>query len=141
MAKPYPGLPTDLQAHWTAYMATAEGPSRVDDRVFPMRWGYVGELRRLGAKLDCVPGGVRIAGRSCYHGTEVVASDLRASAALILAGLSARGTSIIHAAHHLERGYGAWTASLPSFARGSKRGGHAATNTYLAADGAGIKHE
>ena len=104
-AEPYPGLPTDLQAHWTAYMATAAGPSRVDDRVFPMRWGHVGELRRLGADLDCVPGGVCIAGHSRYRGTEVVASDLRASAALILAALAARGTSIIHAAHHLERGY------------------------------------
>jgi UDP-N-acetylglucosamine 1-carboxyvinyltransferase len=104
-AESYPGLPTDLQAHWTAYMAIANGPSRIDDRVFPMRWGHVAELRRLGAVLQCMPGGVRIAGGSCYHGAEVVASDLRASAALILAALAARGTSIIHAAHHLERGY------------------------------------
>jgi UDP-N-acetylglucosamine 1-carboxyvinyltransferase len=104
-AAPYPGLPTDLQAHWTAYMAIAEGPSRVEDRVFPMRWGHVGELRRLGAELDCVSGGVRITGHSRYREAEVVASDLRASAALILAALAARGTSIIHAAHHLERGY------------------------------------
>jgi UDP-N-acetylglucosamine 1-carboxyvinyltransferase len=104
-AEPYPGLPTDLQAHWTAYMATARGPSRIEDRVFPMRWGHVAELRRLGADLQCVPGSVKIAGGSCYHGAEVVASDLRASAALILAALAARGTSIIHAAHHLERGY------------------------------------
>jgi UDP-N-acetylglucosamine 1-carboxyvinyltransferase len=104
-AEPYPGLPTDLQAHWTAYMATAAGASRVADRVFPMRWGHVAELRRLGAELQCLRGEVRIAGHSCYHGAEVVASDLRASAALILAALAGRGTSIIHAAHHLERGY------------------------------------
>jgi UDP-N-acetylglucosamine 1-carboxyvinyltransferase len=105
VAEPYPGLPTDLQAHWTAYMATAAGPSHIRDHVFPMRWGHVAELRRLGAELECVPGGVRNAGQSRYHGAEVVASDLRASAALILAALAARGTSIIHAAHHLERGY------------------------------------
>jgi UDP-N-acetylglucosamine 1-carboxyvinyltransferase len=104
-AEPYPGLPTDLQAHWTAYMATASGPSRIEDRVFPMRWGHVAELRRLGADLRCRSGGVQIAGHTCYHGAEVVASDLRASAALILAALAARGTSVIHAAHHLERGY------------------------------------
>jgi UDP-N-acetylglucosamine 1-carboxyvinyltransferase len=104
-AEPYPGLPTDLQAHWTAYMAIAAGPSRVADRVFPLRWGHVAELRRLGAELHCLPGEVRIAGHSRYHATEVVASDLRASAALILAALAGRGTSIIHAAHHLERGY------------------------------------
>jgi UDP-N-acetylglucosamine 1-carboxyvinyltransferase len=104
-AEPYPGLPTDLQAHWTAYMATAAGPSRIADRVFPMRWGHVAELRRLGADIQCQPGGVRIAGHACYHGAEVVASDLRASAALILAALAARGTSVIHAADHLERGY------------------------------------
>ena len=98
-AAPYPGLPTDLQAHWTAYMAIAAGPSCVEDRVFPMRWGHMGELRRLGADLDCVPGGVRIAGNSRYHAAEVVASDLRASAALILAALAGQGTSTIHAAH------------------------------------------
>jgi UDP-N-acetylglucosamine 1-carboxyvinyltransferase len=104
-AEPYPGLPTDLQAHWTAFMATAAGPSCVEDRVFPMRWGHVAELKRLGADLQCVPGGVRIAENCRYQGAEVVASDLRASAALILAALAARGTSVIHAAHHLERGY------------------------------------
>ena len=90
-AEPYPGLPTDLQAHWTALMATAAGASCVEDRVFPMRWGHVAELRRLGAELQCVPGGVRIAGNCRYQGAEVVASDLRASAALILAALAARG--------------------------------------------------
>jgi UDP-N-acetylglucosamine 1-carboxyvinyltransferase len=104
-AEPYPGLPTDLQAHWTAYMAIAQGPSRIEDRVFPMRWGHVAELRRLGAELQCQSGGARIAGDTCYHGAKVVASDLRASAALILAALAAQGTSIIHASHHLERGY------------------------------------
>jgi len=104
-AEPYPGLPTDLQAHWTAFMATASGPSFVEDRVFPLRWGHVAELKRLGADLQCVPGGVRVAGNCRYQGADVVASDLRASAALILAALSARGTSVIHAAHHLERGY------------------------------------
>jgi UDP-N-acetylglucosamine 1-carboxyvinyltransferase len=104
-AEPYPGLPTDLQAHWTAFMATATGPSFVEDRVFPMRWGHVAELNRLGANLQCVPGGAKIAGRCRYQGAEVAASDLRASAALILAALAARGTSVIHAAHHLERGY------------------------------------
>ena len=104
-AEPYPGLPTDLQSHWTAFMATAAGPSFVEDRVFPMRWGHVAELKRLGADLRCVPGGVRIAGNCRYQAAEVAASDLRASAALILAALAARGTSVIHAAHHLERGY------------------------------------
>ncbi|MGO9113452.1 MAG: UDP-N-acetylglucosamine 1-carboxyvinyltransferase [Thermoguttaceae bacterium] len=104
-AEPYPGLPTDLQAHWTAFMATAAGPSFVEDRVFPMRWGHVTELKRLGAHLQCVPGGARVAGNCRYQGAEVAASDLRASAALMLAALAARGTSVIHAAHHLERGY------------------------------------
>ncbi len=104
-AEPYPGLPTDLQAHWTAFMAMAAGPSFVKDHVFPMRWGHVAELKRLGADLQCVPGGVRIAGNCRYQAAEVAASDLRASAALILAALAARGTTVIHAAHHLERGY------------------------------------
>jgi len=104
-AEPYPGLPTDLQAQWTAFMAIAAGASFVEDRVFPMRWGHVAELNRLGAGLQCLPGGVTIAGHCRYQGAEVAASDLRASAALVLAALAARGTSVIHAAHHLERGY------------------------------------
>ncbi len=104
-AEPYPGLPTDLQAHWTALMATAAGPSFVQDRVFPMRWGHVAELKRLGADIECVPGGARIAGNCRYQAAEVTATDLRASAALILAALAARGTTVIHAAHHLDRGY------------------------------------
>ena len=70
------------------------------------------ELKRLGADLCCVPGGVRIAGNCRYHAAEVVASDLRASAALILAALAARGTSVVHAAHHLDRGYQRLDAKL-----------------------------
>jgi UDP-N-acetylglucosamine 1-carboxyvinyltransferase len=104
-ADPYPGLPTDLQAHWTAFMSMAAGPSLVEDRVFPARWGHVAELKRLGADLECVSGGVRIAGKCRYQAAEVVATDLRASAALVLAAMAARGTSVIHAAHHLDRGY------------------------------------
>ena len=112
-AEPYPGLPTDLQAHWTAFMATAAGPSFVEDRVFPMRWGHVAELKRLGARLQCVPGGVRIAGNCRYQGAEVVATDLRATAALVLAALAARGTSVIHAAHHLSAATNGSTSSWP----------------------------
>jgi UDP-N-acetylglucosamine 1-carboxyvinyltransferase len=104
-AEPYPGLPTDLQAHWTAFMATAAGPSIVEDHVFPARWGHVAELRRLGADVECTAAGANIAGNCRYQGAEVTATDLRASAALILAALAADGTSLIHAAHHLERGY------------------------------------
>ena len=86
-------------------MATAAGSSFVEDRVFPMRWGHVAELKRMGADLRFVPGGVRIAGNCRYQGAEVAASDIRASAALVLAALAAGGTTVIHAAHHLERGY------------------------------------
>ena len=104
-AEPYPGLPTDLQAHWTAYMATAAGPSFVEDRVFPMRWGHVAELKRLGADLRCVPGGLQIGGNCRYQAAEVAASDLRSGADLILASLAALGTSVIHAALLLVRGF------------------------------------
>jgi UDP-N-acetylglucosamine 1-carboxyvinyltransferase len=86
-------------------MAVAAGRSFVADRVFPMRWGHVAELRRLGADVQCMAGGASIAGNCFYQGAAVVASDLRASAALVLAALAARGTTIIHAAHHLDRGY------------------------------------
>ncbi len=104
-ALPYPGIPTDLQAHWMALLSVAHGSSVVRDRVFPGRWQHVGELRRLGADLQCCGEAVMIRGVPCLAGARVRASDLRASAALVLAGLTAEGTTWIEEAEHLDRGY------------------------------------
>ena len=105
VAEPYPGMPTDLQAQWTALMTLAHGTSTVEDRVFPTRLRHVAELNRLGARIECCVAQARISGVQRLGGAGVTASDLRASAALILAGLAAQGTTVIHAIHHLDRGY------------------------------------
>ena len=104
-ARPYPGVPTDLQAQWMALLSLASGRSRVRDRVFPGRLMHVAELNRLGARIDARDGAALVTGVEHLSGTRVTASDLRASAALVLAGLAARGETIVDDAHHLDRGY------------------------------------
>jgi UDP-N-acetylglucosamine 1-carboxyvinyltransferase len=105
VAEPYPGIPTDLQAQWTALMSLARGGSTVADRVFPARFQHVAELNRLGARITCGGGAARVTGVGRLSGAAVTASDLRASAALVLAGLAAEGTTTVHCIGHLDRGY------------------------------------
>jgi UDP-N-acetylglucosamine 1-carboxyvinyltransferase len=105
IAEPYPGVPTDLQAQWTALAAVSEGTSRVEDRVFPGRFLHVAELNRLGAYIVGAHGVASIEGVRRLNGARVTACDLRASAALVLAGLSAHGATIVEHIHHLDRGY------------------------------------
>jgi len=112
-ARPYPGVPTDLQAQWMALLSLAKGHSTVRDRVFPSRLMHVAELNRLGARIAVRPGGTGImpvaraivTGVERLAGAQVTASDLRASAALVLAGLAAQGETIVRNVHHLDRGY------------------------------------
>jgi UDP-N-acetylglucosamine 1-carboxyvinyltransferase len=104
-AQPYPGIPTDLQAQWMALLAIADGASTIEDRVFPTRLAHVAELNRLGARITlCGPTAV-VRGVPRLSGARVLASDLRASAALVLAGLAAEGETRVDHAHHLDRGY------------------------------------
>ena len=105
LAQPYPGLPTDLQAQWTAWMCLATGRSSVCDGVFPERFAHVAELQRLGADLARRGASVQVAGVDAFRGAEIVACDLRASAALVLAAMAAEGETLIRRAHHLDRGY------------------------------------
>jgi UDP-N-acetylglucosamine 1-carboxyvinyltransferase len=105
VAEPYPGTPTDIQAQWTALMSAAEGTSRVQDRVFPQRFQHVAELNRLGAKIICAGNTAILDGVSRLGGARVSACDLRASAALVLAGLAAEGQTVVERIHHLDRGY------------------------------------
>ena len=102
---PHPGFPTDLQAQFLALMTQAEGVSRVVETIFENRFLHVGELVRLGAdvKLDAHTAVVR--GPVALEGAPVTASDLRASAALVLAGLAARGETRVRRIYHLDRGY------------------------------------
>ena len=105
VAEPYPGIPTDVQAQWTALMSMAEGASRVRDRVFPQRFRHIAELNRLGAKIICTGDLATVHGVSRLDGASVTACDLRASAALVLAGLAAEGRTIVDRIGHLDRGY------------------------------------
>ena len=105
IAQPYPGIPTDLQAQWTALMAVADGTSTVRDRVFPGRFAHVEELDRLGASIERRNSTAVITGVRSLKGAHVSASDLRASAALVLAGLVAEGRTVVHNIEHLDRGY------------------------------------
>jgi len=105
VAEPYPGVPTDVQAQWTALASVAEGVGRVEDRVFPGRFLHIAELNRLGAGIRCNKGTAIITGSNRLGGARVTAHDLRASAALVLAGLVAEGRTTVDHIHHLDRGY------------------------------------
>jgi UDP-N-acetylglucosamine 1-carboxyvinyltransferase len=105
VAEPYPGVPTDLQAQWTALASTCKGVTRVEDRVFPGRFLHVAELNRLGANIAGGQGSAVIAGVRHLSGATLTACDLRASAALVLAGLAAKGRTTVEHIHHLDRGY------------------------------------
>lgn len=104
-ARPYPGFPTDLQAQWTALMCRAEGRCRIRDDVFPDRFLHLPELARLGAGVSRECSEAIVVGRVALKGANLMASDLRASAALILAALAAEGESVIRRIYHLDRGY------------------------------------
>lgn len=102
---PYPGFPTDLQAQFIALMSTASGISVVTDKVYPDRFMHIAELNRMGAHIRREGANAVIEGVKYLDGAPVMASDLRASAALVIAGLMARGKTAVHRIYHLERGY------------------------------------
>ena len=102
---PYPGFPTDLQAPFMALMATTNGISKIKETVFENRMHHVKELNRMGAKITLKDNIAKVIGVENLHGRKVIGSDLRATAALALAGLSANGKTIVKGLEHLERGY------------------------------------
>jgi len=102
---PYPGFPTDLQAPWMAWMCLAKGKSRVAETVFENRFLHAAELMRMGARLAVSGGTATIDGVAALSGAPIMASDIRAGAALLVAGLAARGTTRLQRIYHIERGY------------------------------------
>jgi UDP-N-acetylglucosamine 1-carboxyvinyltransferase len=98
-------MPTDLQAQLMALLCLAEGNSVITEKIFPERFLHVAELNRMGARLHKAGPTVIVQGVKRLVGAPVMASDLRASAALVLAGLAARGTTRVHRVYHIERGY------------------------------------
>lgn len=103
--QPHPGFPTDLQAQMMALLCLADGNSIVTEKVFPERFMHVAELGRMGAQLHRQGATVVVTGVRELRGAPVMASDLRASASLVLAGLAANGTTVVNRVYHLDRGY------------------------------------
>ena len=101
----HPGFPTDMQAQFMALMTQAEGMSNLLETVFENRFMHAPELRRMGADIEIAGNLAVVKGKSRLIGTDVMASDLRASASLILAGLAAEGRTVLHRIYHLQRGY------------------------------------
>jgi UDP-N-acetylglucosamine 1-carboxyvinyltransferase len=103
--QPYPGFPTDLQAQLMAMLSLADGNSVITERIYPDRFQHVGELNRMGARIRRDGPTAMIEGVDELQGANVMCSDLRASAALVLAGLVAKGTTRLDRVYHIDRGY------------------------------------
>ncbi|MEE8484313.1 MAG: UDP-N-acetylglucosamine 1-carboxyvinyltransferase, partial [Nitrospinota bacterium] len=102
---PYPGFPTDMQAQTMAVLALASGASIITETIFENRYMHVAELRRMGAKVRLKGRNAFVTGVDSLSGAEVMATDLRASASLIIAGLAAKGQTVLRRVYHLDRGY------------------------------------
>ena len=102
---PYPGFATDLQQPLSALLTKCEGSSNVNDTIYPERFKHCVELQRMGATIDISLGEATISGPSELYGDDVVATDLRCGASLIIAGLMAQGETRIHEIYHIDRGY------------------------------------
>ncbi len=105
MTQPHPGFPTDLQAQFMALMCVADGAAMITETIFENRFMHVSELSRMGAKITVHGGSALVRGVDRLHGAQVMATDLRASVSLILAGLAAEGETEIGRVYHLDRGY------------------------------------
>ena len=103
--QPFPGFPTDLQAQWMALMCLADGVSLITERIYPDRYMHLPELVRAGARIRRQEAIAIVQGVDRLSGAHVTASDLRASAALVLAGLVASGETQVHRVYHIDRGY------------------------------------
>jgi UDP-N-acetylglucosamine 1-carboxyvinyltransferase len=103
--EPFPGFPTDLQAQMMALLCTAEGTSVLEEKIFENRFMHAPELMRMGAQIDVHGGTATVAGVERLKGAPVMATDLRASVSLILAGLAAEGETVVSRVYHLDRGY------------------------------------
>jgi len=105
ITKPYPGFPTDLQAQIMVLMMEADGISNIKENIFENRFMHVSELRRMGAKIETEGNKAKIFGKCKLNGAELMATDLRASVSLVLAGLIPSNTTIVNRIYHLDRGY------------------------------------
>ena len=119
----YPGFATDLQAQYMALMTQAEGISIITETIFENRFMHAQELMRMGANIRLDGRQAIVAGRSRLTGAGVIASDLRASASLVLAALVAKGETVIDRVYHIDRGYEKIEAKLVGRGRENQAGG------------------
>ncbi len=105
MTEPFPGFATDLQAQMMALMTICQGASMITETIFENRFMHVPELCRMGANITVHGSSALVRGVSQLRGAPVMATDLRASVSLVLAGLAAQGETIVHRVYHLDRGY------------------------------------
>lgn len=105
MTEPFPGFPTDMQAQLMVLMAVAKGASMITETIFENRFMHVPELCRMGANINVHGASAIIRGVEELSGAQVMATDLRASVSLVLAGLAAKGETVINRVYHLDRGY------------------------------------
>ncbi|MBB1497520.1 UDP-N-acetylglucosamine 1-carboxyvinyltransferase [Paracoccus sp. MC1862] len=105
VTEPFPGFPTDLQAQMMALLCTADGVSVLEETIFENRFMHAPELARMGARIEVHGGHARVTGVEKLRGAPVMATDLRASVSLILAGLAAEGETVVNRVYHLDRGY------------------------------------
>lgn len=118
---PYPGMPTDMQAQFMALLCTVEGKSIITEKIFPDRFMHAAELRRMGADIRIEGTSAIVTGTPHLSGTNVMVSDLRAGAGLVLAGLVAKGATHVHRIYHLDRGYERLEERLSSLGAAIKR--------------------
>jgi UDP-N-acetylglucosamine 1-carboxyvinyltransferase len=118
---PFPGFPTDLQAQLMACLSVAQGASRVVETVFENRFMHVQELSRMGADIAIDGHTAIVRGVDHLSGAPVMATDLRASASLVLAGLRAEGVTTVHRVYHLDRGYEALEKKLTALGASIRR--------------------
>ncbi len=112
MTEPYPGFPTDMQAQFMSLMSVAEGAAMVTETIFENRFMHVPELARMGASVNVHGASAIVRGVAALSGAPVMATDLRASVSLVLAGLAARGETVVSRVYHLDRGYEALERKL-----------------------------
>ncbi len=111
---PFPGFPTDMQAQYTALMTQARGTAVVTETIFENRFMHVPELKRMGARVQIEGGSAVVEGPTPLSGASLMATDLRASASLVLAGLAAEGRTVVNRVYHIDRGYSHIVAKLRS---------------------------
>jgi UDP-N-acetylglucosamine 1-carboxyvinyltransferase len=105
VTEPYPGFPTDLQAQFMALLCRAVGTGVITETIYPDRFTHVPELRRLGAHITLSGNAATVTGVACLQGASVMSTDIRASSALILGGLTADGWTRVSRIYHIDRGY------------------------------------